>query len=373
MKKIAVFLINLRGGGAERVVSYLLNAGHKEFEFHLILFNKQIEYSLPKSKNIKIIELGKYIGSKYLSILAIPYLAYKLKKYLIKNNIDTILSLLNRPNIISCYLKKNGWKGKVIISERADSVAYYNSVYFGSLIIGLIKKYYPYADVVTVISKGISHSLKTFGVSNCKVIYNPIPLSQPSSKHRPANQPFTFINIARLEKQKNHVLLLKAFSELKNEYCKLVIVGQGRLLGSLKNLSADLGIREKVQFAGFQSNIKSYLENADCFVFSSNFEGLGNALIEALNAGLPIISTDCPYGPREILAPNTDECLLIQDHIELAKYGLLTPVRNIKFLADAMKLMMSDESLRGKYRELTQERASDFNINKISKQYFKLF
>ena len=79
MKKIAVFLINLRGGGAERVVSYLINEGYKEFEFHLILFNKEIEYSLPKSENIKIIGLGKYIGSKYLSILAIRYFAYKLK------------------------------------------------------------------------------------------------------------------------------------------------------------------------------------------------------------------------------------------------------------------------------------------------------
>ena len=373
MKKIAVFLINLRGGGAERVVSYLLNEGHKEFEFHLILFNKEIEYALPKSENIKIFELGKYLGSKYLSILAIPYLAYKLKKYLIKNDIQTILSLLNRPNIISCYLKKHGWKGKVIISERADSITYYNSLYFGSFIIGLIKKYYPYADVVTVISKGISHSLKNFAVSKCKVIYNPIPLSQPSSKHRPANQPFIFINIARLEKQKNHVLLLKAFAELKNEYCKLIIVGQGKLLGSLKNLSTELGIREKVQFTGFQSNIKSYLENADCFVFSSDFEGLGNVLLEALNTGLPVISTDCPYGPREILAPNTDECLLVQDRIEFADFGLLTPVRNIKFLADAMKIMMSDESIREKYQKLAHERASDFDIKKISEQYFKLF
>ena len=114
MKKIAVFLTSLRGGGAERVVSYLLNEGHINFEFHLILFNKEIDYPLPKSENIKIIGLGKYIGSKYLSILAIPYLAFKLKKYLIKNDVQTILSLLNRPNIISCYLKKNGWKGKVI-------------------------------------------------------------------------------------------------------------------------------------------------------------------------------------------------------------------------------------------------------------------
>tara|TARA_B100000686_G_scaffold324428_1_gene380101 strand:- start:3928 stop:5049 length:1122 start_codon:yes stop_codon:yes gene_type:complete len=373
MKKIAIFLISLRGGGAERVVSYLLNEGYKEFEFHLILFNKKIEYPIPESKNIKIMELGKYIGSKYLSILAIPYLAFKLKNYLLQNDVQTILSFLNRPNLISCYLKKNGWKGKVIISERADSVAYYNSLFFGSFIIGLIKNYYPFADVVTVISKGISHTMKNLGISNCKLIYNPIPISKPSSKKRPANQPFIFINIARLEKQKNHVLLLKAFAELKNTNCKLVILGQGKLLNSLKNLSTELGIQGKVQFAGFQSNIKSFLENADCFVFSSDFEGLGNVLIEALNAGLPIISTDCPHGPREVLAPNTNECLLVEDRIELADYGILTPAGSIKFLADAMQIMMTDELLRDKYRGLAPERASYFDIKKISKQYFELF
>jgi N-acetylgalactosamine-N,N'-diacetylbacillosaminyl-diphospho-undecaprenol 4-alpha-N-acetylgalactosaminyltransferase len=373
MRKIAIFLISLRGGGAERVVSYLLNEGRKEFEFHLILFNKEIDYPLPQNENIKIIGLGKYLGSKYLSILAIPYLAYKLKKYLVENNIKTILSLLNRPNIISCYLKKIGWKGKVIISERVDSVAYYSSLFFGFFIIGLIKKYYPYADVVTVISKGISQTMKKLGVFNCKLIYNPIPISQSSSKQKSCNQPFTFINIARLEKQKNHVLLLKAFAELKNKNCKLIILGQGKLLNSLKKLSKDLKIESRVQFTGFQSNIKFYLENADCFVFSSDFEGLGNVLIEALNAGLPIISTDCPHGPREVLAPHTDECLLIQDRIELADHGLLTPAGNMEFLADAMRIMMTDESLRDKYRRLAPERASDFDIKKISKQYFELF
>ena len=373
MKKIAIFLISLRGGGAERIVSYLLNEGHKNFEFHLILFNKEIDYPLPQSKSSKIIGLGKYIGSKYMSILTIPYLAFKLKKYLVKNDIQTIFSLLNRPNIISCYLKKIGWKGKVIISERIDSVAYYSSLFFGFFIIGLIKKHYPYADVVTVISKGISKTMETLGVYNSKLIYNPIPISQPSYKQRSSHQPFIFINIARLEKQKNHVLLLKAFAELKNKNCKLVILGQGRLLNSLKILSAELRIQGRVQFAGFQSNIKSYLENADCFVFSSDFEGLGNVLIEALNAGLPIISTDCPHGPREVLAPHTDECLLIKDRIDLADYGLLTPVGNVKYLADAMRIMMTDESLRNKYRGLAPERASDFDIKKISKQYFELF
>ncbi|MEK9628581.1 MAG: glycosyltransferase [Nitrospinota bacterium] len=373
MKKVAIFLINLRGGGAERIVSYLLNEGHKEFEFHLILFSKEIDYPLPESENIKIVELGRLVGSRYMSILAIPYLAFKLKKYLINNNIQILLSLLNRPNIIACYLKKNGWKGKVIISERADSVAYYNSLLFGSFLIDLIKRYYPYADVVTVISKGIAHSLKKLGISKCKVIYNPIPLSKSFLQQQSVNKTFTFINIGRLEKQKNHALLLMAFSEFKNEDCKLILVGQGKLLNSLKRLSIKLGIADKVEFEGFQTNIESYLKKADCFVFSSDFEGLGNVLIEALNAGLPVISTDCPYGPREILAPDSDEKVLLKDHIEQAPFGLLTPVGNTDLMVKAMQKMRQENSLRSKYRELGPGRAADFDIKKISKQYFEMF
>jgi N-acetylgalactosamine-N,N'-diacetylbacillosaminyl-diphospho-undecaprenol 4-alpha-N-acetylgalactosaminyltransferase len=373
MKKVAIFLINLKGGGAERVVSYLLNEGFKGFEFHLILLKKEIDYQLPQKENIKIVDLGNYFGSKYLNVLAIPFLAQRLKKYLVENKIPTILSLLNRPNIISCILKKNGWGGKVIISERIDPVAYYNSVPFGFFMIGLIKRYYSYADVVTVISKGIAHSLKKLGISDCKVIYNPIYISQQSSKKRPANKPFTFINIARLYQQKNHALLLNAFAELKNEDCKLIVVGKGKLLDSLKKLSIKLRIEGKVNFAGYQSNVESYLENADCFVFSSDFEGLGNAIIEALNAGLPVISTDCPYGPREILAPDTDESLLIKDHIEFARYGILTPIKKIHHLADAMREIMNNEALRKKYRDLAPVRTADFDIKKIKKEYFDLF
>ena len=373
MKKIAVFLISLRGGGAERIVSYLLNEGFKEFEFHLILLNKEICYQVPQKENIKIVELANYPSSKFLGVLAIPFLAYKLKKYLLENKIQTILSLLNRPNIISCYMKKMGWHGKLIISERVDTVGYYNFVYFGFFMIGLIKRYYRYADVVTVISKGIAHSLKKLGVLNCRLIYNPIYISQQASRKKSANKPFTFINIARLEQQKNHALLLNAFAELKNENCKLILVGKGKLLASLLKLSTKLDIEDKVEFVGHQSNLEPFLENADCFVFSSDFEGLGNVLIEALNAALPVISTDCPFGPREILAPDTDEKVLVKDHIEIARYGLLIPVGSINHMAQAMRKMMTNATLRNQYSELAPERVADFDIKKIARQYFDLF
>lgn len=373
MKKVAIFIISLRGGGAERIVSYLLNEGYKEYEFHLILLQKEIEYLLPETNNIKIVELGGESGSKFMEVLKIPFLARKLKKYLVENRIETLLTLLNRPNLIGCIAKKNGWQGKLIISERADTIAYYRSVAFGSFMIHMVKSFYCFADEVTVISKGIANSLQTLGIKDCIVIYNPIYISTHPGKERSASKSFTFISIGRLEPQKNHALLLKAFAELKNHDCELVIVGKGILLDQLKELASNLKIEDRVNFAGYQSNVNSWLDDSDCFVFSSDFEGFGNVIIEALNSGVPVISTDCPFGPREILAPETDTNTLIKDQIEIASYGILTPTESVEHMAEAMRQMMTNTVIRNKYRKIGPKRAADFDIKKIAKQYFELF
>ncbi len=151
MKKVAIFINSLRGGGAERIVSYLLREGHRQFEMHLILLQKEIEYEIPAAY-IKIVELEGAGASKFSSIFRMKALSQKLRNYLEENNIDTLLSLLNRPNLLSCRVKKSGWKGKLIISERADTIAYYKTIRFGWYMIHLVRKYYPYADEVTVIS-----------------------------------------------------------------------------------------------------------------------------------------------------------------------------------------------------------------------------
>lgn len=371
MKKVAIFINSLRGGGAERIVSYLLREGHRQFEMHLILLQKEIEYEIPAA-HIKIVELEGAGASKFSSIFRMKALSQKLRNYLEENNIDTLLSLLNRPNLLSCRVKKSGWKGKLIISERADTIAYYKTIRFGWYMIHLVRKYYPYADEVTVISKGIARSLAKLGVQHCHVIYNPIYIAAAAAKER-EDKIFTFINVARLEPQKNQALLLKAFALLPGRDSRLRILGKGHLLEELKQLAATLGILDRVQFAGFQTDIHSFLSQSDCFVFSSDYEGLGNVIIEALQAGLPVISTDCPYGPREILAPDTDTDTLMKEGTEMGAYGILTPVGKEQWLSAAMQLVMTDEVLRNSYREKAVPRSHDFDINVIAKKYFDLF
>ena len=372
MKKVAIFINSLRGGGAERIVSYLLNEGYEEFEFHLILLENEIVYEIPR-ESITIFQLEKKVSSGYINMFKMPALAKKLHTYLQENNIDTLLSLLNRPNLISCRVKKMGWKGKVIISERADTIAYYKTRRLGFLMLRLVRKYYPMADKVTVISAGIADSLKQLGINDSQVIYNPVHVAtgKPTEVVK-RNNHFTFINVARFDEQKNHKLLLEAFALLKNKECRLLLLGKGKLQQQMEELAKQLNIQDRVKFLGFQPDVNSYLQQSDCFVFSSDFEGLGNVIIEALNNGLPVISTDCPHGPREILDPAT-KGKIIADEIDLAKYGILVPVKRADLLGMAMDRMYTDKVMRENYARLSLERVKDFDIKKIARTYFDIF
>lgn len=372
VKKVAIFISSLQAGGAERIVSYLLREAAGRFEVYLILLKNRIDYPLPRSPSIKLVELGSGMGSKILGVLGIPWLARRLRRYLEKEGIETMLSLLNRPNLITCFAKGSGWKGKAIISERTNTLDYYESIRFGALMLWLIRRYYPKADVVTVISKGIARNLSAMGIKDAQVIYNPIYVEQKTRKPRAAS-PFTFIHVARLEPYKNQSLLLRAFAGIRDSSSRLIIVGDGSLSDVLKGLAVGLAIGDRVEFAGYQEDVPSWLEKSDCMIFSSDFEGFGNVILEAMNAGIPVISTDCPFGPREILAPSTDPRHRVSDRVEVAEFGVLTPVKSVVHLTNAMEEMMENSELRARYQLSGPRRVADFDIKKISEQYFQLF
>lgn len=369
MKKVAIFTISLRGGGAERVISYILNNGFKKYEFHLILLDNELCYSIPESVKIYVLSSPK---SRLLKFLSIFKLADNLEKYLTKNGVSTLISFLDRPNIISSIVKKNGWSGKVIISERNDPIPYYKSKTFGFLIIWLIRYYYNFSDEITAISRGICVSLSNLKIKKCTVIYNPSPNITISCEERVQNDQFTFICIARLYKQKNHHLLIESFSKIRHKDCRLKILGQGPLEQSLKQYAIDLKIADRVFFCGFELDIWSHLKESDCLVLSSNHEGFGNVILESMCCRVPVISTDCMSGPREILAPDTPLTLL-KDSIEIAKYGILTPVGSSAHLTEAMERIIEDKDLRKTYQQLSQERLRFFDMDQILSNYFNLF
>ena len=172
-----------------------------------------------------------------------------------------------------------------------------------------------------------------------------------------------------MRKEKNQLLLIQAFFILKSLPCKLLIVGAGVMEEVLKQKVKDLGLMDKIIFCGFDKNPFKYVNRSDCFVLSSDVEGFPNVLIEALACGKPVISTDCSSGPRELLAPATDLHHRAINTYEIGEYGILTPVKDVISLANAMKKMYEDAGLRNQFESKAAERAGQFDVDEI-KQYF---
>lgn len=170
---------------------------------------------------------------------------------------------------------------------------------------------------------------------------------------------FNFVSAGRLVDVKDHLTLIKAFSVLcrENHQCRLYILGEGKLEKKLLKIISELGIKDNVSLLGFRHNIFDYFASADCFVLTSKSEAFGNVIVEAMAFGIPIIATDCPSGPREIL--------------DGGRYGMLVKVGDYKTLAFKMSLML-DINIHHKYSLLSLERAIFFNIVEIGQKYLDI-
>lgn len=364
-------------GGTERVVSILLDKLNDDFEFHLVLLDNSIAYPIPPEIKIRYLSQILSTRNNLVNILSIPFLALLYAKFCNKNNIETSLSFLNRPNFISTLAKVFGLKANVIISERSYPALQYEKGFGAWIGRSLIKVLYKKADLITANSKRTALDLKqTFGLVKTPsvVIYNPIDvISMQSEKENPVTLPklkgFSFVHVGNFNPVKNHKLLIEAFSNLNFEDCRLILVGEGRLEQEIKALANKLKIQEKVIFAGRLNNPAATMAKADCLILTSDIEGFPNVLLEALACGLPIIATDCLSGPREILAPQSDFTYQLKDDLELAEHGILTPVNNINLLVKAMKIMYADKEMRVKYASKATERAEEFDTTKIIKQF----
>ncbi|WP_323591503.1 glycosyltransferase [Aliarcobacter butzleri] len=372
MRKIVILINSLESGGAERVVSNLLNDFVDRYDCYLILIHKNIFYTL--DSRVKILNLNEQknlLGIK--KFLRLPILAYKLSKLIKEYKFDQVISFLSRSNYIN-ILSNILIKHETIINERAMPSLQYEYGINGKINKILIKTLYPRACLCLSNSYGNMMDLKNnFNVVKIEYIHNlfDIETIEVLSKKDIEFQKkrFTFVTVGRLDSGKNHKLLIEAVKDFNAD---LWIIGDGELKEGLQKYINELNLNDKVYLLGKKENPFSFLSKADCFVFSSNYEGFPNVLVEALACGLPIISTDCQSGPREILAPTSNISFQLKDKIELAEYGVLTPIKNVGKLKEAMNLMINDENLRKNYQEKGNFRANDFKIEKIIKQYEKI-
>ena len=359
--KISILIYSLASGGAERVVSILLKELSQKYEIELVLMNDTIFYEVPKNVKITFLENSNPNENGIFKLLKLPFLAYKYSK--IKSDIS--ISFMNRPNYIN-VLSNLFKKSKTIISERIAPSREYNTNKLKDKISRvLIKTLYPKADVVVPNSKYIAYELnKFFNVDKekIKVIYNPIKSIDMTPIKK---KEFIFINVGRLEPQKNHKLLIQAFYKA-NLDAKLHIIGDGYLRPDLEKLVKEYNLENKVTFFGRQKDVYKYLQNSSCFVLSSDYEGFPNVLLEALNCNLAIISTDCKSGPREILS-NSD-ILDEVDKLQKVECGFLTKVGDVDSMKKAMQLIYHNDKLGYNCKHIIKQ----FEITKIINEWEKI-
>ncbi len=382
--KLAIFINTLEVAGSEKVVSLLVNHFSKEFEIHLILLNKIIQYELPMNQiTVKTINgsmLFRY--NKLLNFLKMPLLALRLRKYLQQQDIETCLCVLNRPVFIGCLIKLLRWKGRLLASIRTHTSSQYPAQTLGGKTGRfLIKRLLNKADLILPNSQGIQLDLQQqYEIRRpCRVIYNPIDLTRHQQDMNSrvddiAFDRFTFIHVGRFEAVKDHELLLQAVVRLKAESFQVLLIGYGPLEDLITDKIAQLGIQNKIVFLGYReaSHVAPYIARSQCLVMTSRTEGFPNVLLEALASGIPVISTDCNSGPREILSRQYNPEARCTG-VEPSDYGILVPVADADALAKAMLLMLQDTGLRNEYAAHALSRAACYDLPVIMKQYAAVF
>ncbi len=380
--KIALFIPSPRIGGGERVMVDLANAfALRGYPVDLLVLNPEGHFAAQIGKNVRIIPLRAR-----RVILSLP----KLMQYLRHERPDVLLALNGHTHLLALVARVlTGVQTRIVLRiGNMLSVLYKRYTKLNDRMIPWLSRLlYPRADALIANAKGVARDVvRTCGVSPEKVtvIFNPKNLKRiRAQSEEPVSHRWLGVNktlpvviaAGRLREQKGFEALLEAFTCLQTSVpSRLIILGPAGNSTTNRFIAkiAELGITEQVDFAGYVDNPHAYVAKADVFVMPSLWEGLPNALIEALICGTPIVSTDCDSGPREILAPDTDPFMRIQKGIEWAPYGALVPVNGIKEISEAIALLLGDPALREKYRHAERERSVVFDEDTIVDAYLRV-
>lgn len=371
-KNLTLFVYSLGGGGAEKATINLAKGLREFYDIKVVVMNEVRAYEC--DSQIELLANDDMNAGALSKILALPKLAKKFAKLCADS--DIVLASLSRPIIITALAKKYGLKAKIYAIEHTTPSKYYpNEGLANKLMLQTLKWAYGKMNGVVAVSSGGAKDLRLyFGVKDAQVLPNPIDLNEIKefAKEEVPIRPkgFKIVSIGRLVPTKNQALLIKALDKCGIEEAKLILVGDGSERLRLESLAMELGLEERIIFIGFDKNPYKWIANADIFAYSSNLESLPTVLMEALALKIPVVSTDCPNGPREILG-GADKKVFDRFGIERAKYGLLIKTNDETAMSNAFRILHENEELRQILSNSGSSGAKDYDIASIALKYYE--
>jgi glycosyltransferase involved in cell wall biosynthesis len=294
---------------------------------------------------------------------------FQLGTYLRERSPRVLLAAGQRPNLLAAFCIRL-WRPPCRLF-----LSVHNSLSKGFDELGTVKRRlrilgmrasYPMADAVVCVSAGVADDLARYvnlPERKVQVIHNPVLSPRqlgaipqaPSHPWFEAGQPPVILGAGRLTRQKDFSSLIRAFALVAADHdCRLMILGEGRERLVLERLASELRLSDRIALPGFVADPRGFMAGASLFVLSSAWEGFGMVLVEAMAAGTPVVSTDCPSGPREILLDGA--------------LGPLVPVSDPPALARAMLQVLEAPP----QTELLRRRAADFTSDQAAEKYLRL-
>lgn len=361
------FLPSLGSGGAERQVVRMVQFLDQYWDIYIVVVKGGGEYleQIQDPQRYIVLDSPRF-PSSIITVLG-SYL--RLRNVIDEVKPAIIYSLLNHCNVAT-YLSLRKAKTKPIhiagvqnnIVEERKAASFLGKIMYDHF----LPKVFEAAEAIIALSKGVKASLsQEYKISPKKVfqIYNvgftspEIPSSVEELPGKPA-----LVACGRLEMQKNYPMMLEVLRYIVDKFPEavLTILGQGRLKGELVAMSSRFGLTDNIVWRGFVSNPFEVIKGADIFLLTSDFEGFGNVVVEAMAVGTPVVATDCPYGPGEIIQGGHQGKLVKCGDVQ----KMVEEINGIMALSEIELLQMKNDA---------SKRANDFSLEIIGQQHQELF
>lgn len=354
-RRISLFVPSLTYGGAEQVAVRLANGFISQgCSVTLVTATPGDDLSHLLDDRVEYISLG---APRVLR--SVPSLA----RHIYSARPDALIAFMTHTNIAAILANTLAGGATRIIATEHNSLQHRSGGRKEQIVLAGAARLYSQTKKVVAVSSGLATEISTrldLPDELVTTIHNPVPIPECSGSppHPWFNQaPPIVVAAGRHVPQKDYSTLLRAIAHLRGNRdsdIRLVLLGEGTETTSLKRLAASLSIDSSVSFPGFVESPYPYMAAADVFALSSQWEGFGNVLVEAMGLGTPVVSTDCPVGPSEILRDG--------------QYGPLVPVGDPEALATAIETTVQTPPDSTELRE----RAAEFAPDRITSQYLAL-